>query len=551
MPTQRSRRRSSRNTVAPALALPAGRSPRDTEIPDLLVLRGSKLPGSNPRYQDHGPTFTTIVDVHGDRVAVLEYRTVQLKVNRAGIGIDEIRHIWTPQPADQLWKGPTHHVLSHALRLLQVSTAHRNGGVEDNPDMKRLRPGFSPKQLLIGTGLSNEEADSVIGKLKSLGLLYYRKSHSGPDCWSVNSVYKAVGPELQKYTRAELIDEWALPDVEPPGGRAVVGASVLPNPESKDGEGDKDQESADVRLKGLRGFYEVALRYVPENPEIEDGFAVFTTPGPLTELVGQELGLTKAQSSFISSSLGHLDIYKSTLKGKGRWLRYIKLGVEISKDDVERLRRIAREKHAERVAHPKVAPKGRMGYLDAAYQIVQEQVPPGLKPDEKGFVEFETSGSFSRMLSERIEGLSERQAIDLLRDLSSLGLLTTKSLSRRGTWVKLRRVKIGKKITQRDFEKVRRIRRQKAGSRRPGASAPVLDPGSEPEEIERILAEAAEQLNSYSTEIEGLKKELKNRDKQLEERDARIQRLETELAAKPKVVVPEDLRRHLGKDKKS
>ena len=545
------RRRSARQPARQTSRSQAARQLRPKELEkEIWTRHDAKVPG-NPRYTDHAPMFSQFVNVQGDTVPIIRSRTVEFDASAAGIEKSVIHSEILEVPS--LWQGPWHHVLTNALRYLQaccVTDAGQNGSFDDK---RLMRGGISPTDLLKQAGMEERATTDAVKTFKNLDLLEFR--HNGStQCWFVHLAFKGLGPNMQKYTRAELLDGWALPE--------EAGTYQVPTLEEGDDEASEDdandnplpedesQEQADARLQNLRGFYRVALKYVPENPEFEDGFAIFTTPGPLVELAAEELGLSKSQSGMASANLNHLDIYKSLMIGQGRFKRFIRLDVEITQDHIDRIRKDARDLAAEKRARPKKAPQGRMEHLATAYQIISEEAPEGLEPDENGYVEFEANHSFSRVIRERIEDLSDRQAERLLQDLSLLDLLSTTTLVRGGHPIKLRKLKLGKKITQRELEKVRAIRREKAGTRKSpsGVTAPADD--ATPDELEDVFAELAERLDGYVARIDQLEAENKQKDTPLAERDQLIQELQAQLEAKPSaaaVLLPESLRKHLSK----
>ena len=544
-------RRNARQPARQSSRSQAARQLRPKELEkEIWTRRDAKIPG-NPRYTDHAPMFSQFVNVQGDTVPIIRSRTVEFDASAAGIEKSVIHSEVLEAPG--LWQGPWHHVLTNALRYLQaccVTDAGHNGSYDDK---RLMRAGISPTDLLKQAGMDEAGAVDAVKTFKKLDLLEFRQNGS-TQCWFVHLTFKGLGPSMQKYTRAELIDGWALPE--------EVGSYPIPTLEEGDDEVSDDgtddspppeeesEEQADARLRNLRDFYRVALKYVPENPEFEDGFAIFTTPGPLVELAAEELGLSRSQAGMASANLNHLDIYKSLMIGQGRFKRFIRLDVQITQDHIDRIRKDARDSAAAKRARPKKAPKGRMEHLATAYQIVSEEAPEGLEPDENGFVEFEANHSFSRIFCERIEGLSERQAEELLKDLNYLGLLSTTPLMRGRRPIKLRKLKLGKKITQRDLEKVRALRRDKVSTRKAKSEVEAPSSDSTPDELEAIFAELAERMDGYVVRIEQLEEENKQKDKQLAERDQRIQELLAQLEAKPSaatVLLPEGLRKHLAR----
>lgn len=545
MSQRRANRRRTSRSRHPVLDASAGRRRKEKDpIPEIWEPNYRRLDVHNPDIEAHDPEYHYILDVMGERVCIIESRVVEFQATSA-VRIDGIKKVNIVQRAENLWTGPQHYLLTHALRVLQACTLSQVSP-DDLPDFRRLRPGITARELLKQTGLPPDQTDEVIKTLKRMDLVTYRKTLT-VECWFIHTTFRGIGPNLEKFTMAELFDGWALPGGEDVPEEIGSYASPLPG----DGGGASDEVDEDARLEMLRRYYAFAVGFVSDAPEIRDGYAVFTTPAPLTELAAVKIGITKSNAGNLQASLAQLNVLRNEMVGAGRWVRFIKLGVEITRDDVETLRRIARQKHADRVARTKKVPQGALEHLKAAYEVVLEQVPEGLEPDKEGYVEFETRYSFSRLIEERIEGLTELKAGKLHTDLSHLRLLITTSHGGASKWRKLRRVKIGYKITVRDIEKLREIQRGMRQSRANGQAVQPVTADSSPDEIEQIFADLAERMDGYVAEIDQLKAELEERGRQLAEKDVRIHGLEAELATKgkAKVKVPDALRRHLEKDK--
>ncbi len=308
----------SRNTPAagclqPPLSQPARKKKEKEPIPDLWEVPGTRLPG-NPSYTRHEPEFTYVTDVRGNRVCVIESRVVRFNADSAGI--KQIRKLRRPQSAKDLWAGPTHHILTHALRLLQVCTVAIEGGRERGSHEKKLRPNISPTQLLRQTGLSPEATSEVLRFLENARLLR-SQAYLRETCYYVDIQIKGFGPQGQKYQAGDLIDGWALPedDNDTESVHTDQGDLVATN-----------QEIKENRHEALTKTYEVSVGYVSEQPAFEDGYAVFTTPAPLPELVADQLSIGLSQARRLLEELVILGVYRSRLAAPGEWLRYIKLG---------------------------------------------------------------------------------------------------------------------------------------------------------------------------------------------------------------------------------
>ncbi|OVE78986.1 hypothetical protein BVY00_01440 [bacterium G20] len=469
------------------------------EIPELWEVRGARLPG-NPRYTDHAPEYTHIVDAQGERVCVIEARLVRFSASSAGI--ETIRKLSKPQQAGQLWIGQEHHVLTNALRLLQACTITASGQGPDHINERRLREGVTPTQLLHQTGLLPDQTSQVLQKLNQMGLLQSRGREGKTPVWFVNVLVKGVSSSGEKYQAHQLVDGWELPD-------EIISPAAVPSPRSNPAPTPTEKGDEVAPARGLRDnrheyynlVYQASLKYVPEQPEFEDGFAVFTTPGPLTELVASELGITKSQAGFVLQDLTVLEIYWAQMIGAGRWKRYIKLGEgPFTKEHVRQVRssrRVSKVKDAATYG-------GRYAHLIDAYNVLLQTVPEGAEPDDQGFVEYQTNFSFTELVAQKLEGVSARTADRLLVDLSVLGVLQTRTVF----GGRIRRLKLGiVHFTEKDVEKIQKANKRRRTTPQPSSPAPAPESSNiavpmTPEQLGKLLVRMDQRIKTLEADLQ-------------------------------------------------
>jgi hypothetical protein len=190
----------------------AGRRRPQRDVPDLLETgRGAPLYVGNPRPEEHGVETIKIADAFGNLVPVFEGRTITAEA-RSSLGFDALEKELVTVPAPELWREdwPEFVVLTHVLRFLRSCTRKPSREEEGLfTDMKPLREGYRPLELLDLSGLDKERAEAAVKALKDREVLMYRTF--GGEFWYVSTVYQGIGPEGEKFTAHELQSNWALP----------------------------------------------------------------------------------------------------------------------------------------------------------------------------------------------------------------------------------------------------------------------------------------------------------------------------------------------------
>jgi hypothetical protein len=552
MPRQtRSRvRHQSRQPATQTSKSQAARQLRPQELErEIWTRHDSKVPG-NPRYTDHAPMYSHFLDVHGNTVQIIESRTIEFSASAAGIEGSKIHN--KILDVSEVWVGPQYHVLTNALRYLQACCITSHAPQHQYDDKRLLRISISPVELFRQAGMSASQAADVVKILKDKDLLEVR-NNGRQSCYYIHLTFKGLGPELQKYTKAEVVDGWALPDdILPPepdqpngGADDVSEDDTSADPAEEEGQDEleepADGSSASV-IEMLDKVYQACLKFVPENPEFRDGYALFSTPGPLTSLIPEMTNLSQAHTRQTLQRLGHLKVTVFKMIGRGRWERLIKLDHgPFTEEEVERLRVIARQMATDRQVVQD--PSNRLSFLRDAYKAIRETAPVGLVPDKNGYVTYETSFSMVSHLSQEVEQLTEAQAERLLEDFRALGILETTNKGSK----KVRRLKVNKRFSSRDVERIRAARRKSdPGKSSDRASAPPR--GVSLDADETIVAQLLDRLDGFNTEVEKLKATLEQKDRDLAERDRHIAELEAQLASTPKLSsdMEERLKRYIS-----
>lgn len=286
------------------------------------------MSGINPKAQDHEPTRILMYTASGVQLPVLTCRTVRLTANRAGLGISDQRNEYTVLETPELWQGPECAMLTHALRLMQVVTKTKNGSDDENiPDMKQLRQGFRPRQLLIGTGLSEEIADRLIRTLKQMNLLMVRQV-GAKSRYYVHVTFRGVGPQLQKLTKADLVNEWVLPET-----RVEQKGEVIRMPAKK-------------LLVDRHVFLTAALRHLQNTgssePNALEWFEVTLKPSAKSYLAPL-LRVTEAQANRFVDDLKVLGYLKFKNLGPKPPMISVRADIEeVTKGDIARIRALRR-----------------------------------------------------------------------------------------------------------------------------------------------------------------------------------------------------------------
>jgi len=144
------------------------RQRRPQELEKVIWVRsGTKVPG-NPPIDKHKTEYQYIVDAYGNRVCICENQLVKFEA-RSQVGFDAIEKINVVQDASELWSGPLHVTLTHALRYLQQFCLPQS--MDDPSDRRRLRSDITPIKLLTTSGMPSSQTDETLKVLKNLELV--------------------------------------------------------------------------------------------------------------------------------------------------------------------------------------------------------------------------------------------------------------------------------------------------------------------------------------------------------------------------------------------
>ena len=463
-------------------------------VPDLLILRGERLPGgSNPDYKKHESTYTSIVGVNGERTTILECRTVGFRAS--AVGIEEIKNVWTPISVPKLWFGKPHYLVSNALRVLQACACHSSN--DSYPEMKQLRQGFVPRKLLIEMGLNPPEADAILKKLKGLDLLELM-SLKGRDVWSVHMTYRAVGPNDQKYTKADLIDDWSLPAEAEVEAADAIAESLAANA-NDDADGNSRQAAMTQALLCLRQIItsdqsDVTSREVPE------GFIQGQPKVGVFKSLAVGLNVSEQRARDLFTCLSRAGVAKSISMGPHPRLVRIKADkVEISADDMSRLR----SKDAQSKTTHKSTPKDEalLARLLDVYSWVVARVPEGTAPNEDGAVELEVRNQpFAELIAADLS-LSKAQVGRTLGSLRKLKVLEFERQYRGAGFGSKWTIKLGvERFIQRDLDRIRKADRKssKGGATRLAPSGAAVI--AQPTDAKKVLAQLGAKMDEYRAE---------------------------------------------------
>jgi len=312
------RRRHASGARARGFEAPQVDSPKES-VEDLWDIEGVVYPGS-PKQSDHEPMGVMIVNVKGDRVCVAR-KKYQLFRN------SEPLWLWRPAPAPELWDGRHHHCLTHALRVIQVCSRTFDGH-HQRPEDRVLRGGIDPSRLLQLCGAAPNLASELVHQLCDFELLR-EESPAGRADWFVNTRIRGIGPDRSLMDSSD-IPEMVLPEFIPiPLPVPAVQEPIPPTipEEAEDAVTATAEQSPEINQ--LLEVYRYVLSLVPTGADVEDGFAVFTSPKDLKLMIAERFSLSDGASRKMLDQLKSAEVYWTKQGGHGKpWRRFVKLESE-------------------------------------------------------------------------------------------------------------------------------------------------------------------------------------------------------------------------------
>lgn len=286
----------------------------DGPIPDLWDIPGVRLPGS-PKTGRNNPMDVLLLNVSGTRVCFARKN----KQHFRNTGTQPaVWWLWRPTKAPELWSGPRHHALTHALRLLQAVSFKREGH-NLKPHESIIRGGINPQRLLEECGASKSHADSLVSLLCEHDLLHEREV-DGKAMWLASTRFRGVGPAYELYT-AQDIPEFILPEF-----METLQAEPTTSEGSKMTEGD---DTATDQQPLLMRVYDRLVSYgeQPAALEVQDGWLKFVIPGNLDEILADALSSTPYQiTKQLNLLRTELKLYRTSSGGRGKpFFRFVKL----------------------------------------------------------------------------------------------------------------------------------------------------------------------------------------------------------------------------------
>jgi hypothetical protein len=311
-------------------------------IQDYWDLPGFKLPG-NPKITLHAPVDIIINDVRGFRVCVARRKYQALR--NTGTAPDAC-WLWRPNVCEELWLGPHHHHLTHALRLLQACSRVFDGKRE-RPQDRQLRGSIEPNQLLQQCGVASGLASELVFQLVELQLLRAEPGDQGMR-WLVNSLTRGVNQSNQLLGSNE-VPEYILPEFMAPPLAVSAHSACIDHVKPEPLQPDEIQEEcpqieppldADERVKMngnvialsheqvptslLTQVYRHLCELVPETAEKEGDLSIFSAG--VVPYLEAKLNLSGAQVHRQLQQLKVAGIYRTTRGVHAK--RYLKLNAE-------------------------------------------------------------------------------------------------------------------------------------------------------------------------------------------------------------------------------